>query len=353
MIGKNTTTVGLAGHRKSTSRWRRMRNAALIFAGTVGLLASSGAVAGAIIGGEKVEPSQYPYFVKVLAIRSDGAEQCGGTVIADATILTAAHCVDHGAAPSGITVYVFDQQPETAIGLTVHPLWDGDPSDGHDLAIVRLEPFATTGVTPVQVGAPWDPIVYSTGMPATMVGHGSTTPDGHSTVDLRALNTSIRSDSDMDDVFNRWWTPDYWTSNLMIGAGNSDHTACTGDSGGPLVVFRSTKWVLVGVASFVWPWPTNCSEAAGFAEIAGPQLAWIASEVPQIVPGWNGCISPTGYSGESISSYRTYSSPYAQSDGPYYWAISCVSYEPQPPTSTPPPPPPPPRCQHNPRCQEN
>ena len=98
----------------------------------------------------------------------------------------------------------------------------------------------------------------------------------------------------MDDVFNRWWTPDWWTYELMIGFGNSDHTICYGDSGGPLTVQQGATPVLVGVTSMTWDWATACAEAGGFAEVRGPQLAWIASEVPQIIPGWGACTSPTG-----------------------------------------------------------
>jgi hypothetical protein len=92
--------------------------------------------------------------------------------------------------------------------------------------------------------------------------------------------------------------------------------------------------------------------------VRGPQLAWIASEVPQIIPGWGACTSPTGYSGYPVTVYHTYQSVGDQTDGARYWRISCVSNDPPPPTSTPapsPPPPPvtPPLCRNNPRCVEN
>jgi len=343
------------GGRKSRSRWASLL---MIIAFSAGLLAASAGEAGAIIGGQVAYPSEYPYFVKIISTHPDGSQvQCGGTVIADSVVLTAAHCVDGGTPPTGATVYIWDVQPETSVAISVHPLWDGDPKDGHDLAIVRLAPYATAGVVPVQVGSPWDLSLYAAGTQATTVGHGRTTSDGTVTNDLNVLHASIRSDSDMDDVFNRWWTPDWWISALMIGFGNSDHTVCNGDSGGPLVVQPGATPVLVGVTSMAWSFLSSCTEAGGFAELRGPQLAWVASEVPQVVPGWGGCTSPTGNPGFSVTSYRDYQFAGGQSDGSRYWELSCYSNDPPPPTSTPapsPPPPPvtPPFCRNNPRCVE-
>ena len=340
--------------RQSRHRWWKPL---ALMAFSVGLLVANTGTASAIIGGQQVHPFDFPYFVKVVSTLPDGSQfDCGGTVIADSVVLTAAHCVDDGVQASGITVYVWDQQPEGAIGLTLHPLWDGDNGHGHDLAIIRLAPFATSGVVPVQVGSPWDTSVYDAGVQATSVGHGRTSNDGPGTNDLYALHASIRSDSDMDDVYNRWWTPDWWISELMIGFGNSDHTICFGDSGGPLTVASGTSTVLVGVVSMVFR--NDCNEAGGFAEVRGPQLAWIASQVPQIIPGWGACTSPTGNPGYPVTVYNTYQSVGDQTDGSRYWRIACVSNDPPPPTSTPAPPPPPPpatppQCRNNPRCVEN
>src|SRR5947209_801993 len=99
----------------------------------------------------------------------------------------------------------------------------------------------------------------------------------------------------------------------MIGAGDSQHTVCHGDSGGPLTVDRSQGTVQVGVASFG---RDDCDEAGGFAKLAGPQLAWIAANVPTAnigacalnhgrTPGrWTATYSPTGTGPQTEASYH-------------------------------------------------
>jgi hypothetical protein len=45
---------------------------------------------------------------------------------------------------------------------------------------------------------------------------------------------------------------------------------------------------------------------AGFAEIGGPQLAWIATRVPSVMDGWGPCVSPSGAPGHPAAAYGSY-----------------------------------------------
>ena len=151
--------------------------------------------------------------------------------------------------------------------------------------------------------------------------------------ELRAVDTIVRSDSDMDDLYNPWYWFDHWDETLMIGGGTTTQTVCFGDSGGSLLTDAdgSWHWVELGVASF-----TNtdrpCAEPGAFAELAGPQLAWLATQVPSIMDGWGPCHTATGAVGRTVTHYVPWALSYAQGhDGPYDWQIRCDSLTPAPP----------------------
>jgi hypothetical protein len=326
-----------------------------VVAGLAPSLAGGGS-AHAIIGGVGVSPSISPSFVKLTT-----PNLCGGTVIAPDTVLTAAHCVDEGVTAGSITAFVRDVSPRSATSITIHPLWNGDEVDGHDLAIVRLTPGSTVGVPNVQVGSPFNTSYYAPNTPATIVGHGATSPGGPTSAGLRAVDTVLRSDDYMDDVYNPWYWFDHWNEPFHIGAGSTSKTACNGDSGGPLFVDKdgTWNWIQVGVASFVETWPDNCGEPAGFSELSGAQLAWVAQQVPSIKPAWGTCYTPSGFPGQASARYVPWFLPAAGQDGNFYWEIACYGIPQQPPpTTTPPPPPPddppiPPMCRTTPwKCPD-
>ena len=138
---------------------------------------------------------------------------------------------------------------------------------------------------------------------------GSTPEDGY----FRVAGTALRSDAAMAGTFA-------WKDALMIGAGSSGQTTCFGDSGGPLVESRAGKVVQVGVTSFG---TQSCDQSAAFAELSGPQLAWIAINVTSIMDGWGTCTAPTGNAGVSEATYVAANTTGPQADGPYYWQIWC------------------------------
>jgi hypothetical protein len=251
-------------------------------------------------------------------------------------VVTAAHCVsDDVGDPSRVNVRVMGHATVAVSELHVHPLWNGDYLAGHDLALLRLPPGGTTGITPVQVGAPYDPGAYAPGTESTIMGYGRTGANDPVSVDLRAADTPLRSDGEMSDLADRWYWFGAWPSQLLIGAGSTGQTTCFGDSGGPLVVFRNAHPVQVGVFSTIFYGPTEdpCTRPAGFSELSGPHLAWVATLVSAVTAAWGTCTDSNGWIGQPAASYTTaYVFP-GQQDGPYYWGIGCVNTQP-PPTPT-------------------
>jgi V8-like Glu-specific endopeptidase len=280
--------------------------------------------ADAIIGGTRSDPAQYPYFVRV----DHSGGSCGGSVIDASWALTAAHCVANDAdEPQDVDVRIMRRNDPheydtwdvswEATAVILHPLWDGVQGHGHDLALIQLPYNALAPMPRVQVGAPWDPWAYAPGTVVTAMGYGRRAPDDYGSPGLLAVDTILRTDAYMAGIFGRWPAP------LLIGAGTTYQTVCFGDSGGPLVLTRNGQVVQVGVVSLGGG---DCNRAAGFAELAGPQLAWIASVVPSIMGRWGPCTSQYGTPGHPEATYGPTSSTGSQPDGPYHWRIWCWAW---------------------------
>ncbi|WP_204046484.1 S1 family peptidase, partial [Acrocarpospora phusangensis] len=231
-----------------------------------------------IVGGTEANWAHYPYMVRL----SSG---CTATLISRTAILTAQHCVTNPPA------YAYLSNGRT-VPVTVYstmPGYDGrHASIRYDLAVLSVNAADTVGVPIVQVGSPWRTQTYRPGVMSTIAGWGATAPDGSGSGVLRAADVPIISDDDMDDVYNPWWWFDGWIEHLMIGAGGSARAACFGDSGGPLMIWdpQYGRVVQVGVTS--WG-DANCSKPVAYMELAGPNLAWLASMVPSVQFGWGPC----------------------------------------------------------------
>src|SRR5262245_35510345 len=305
--------------------------------------------AGAIVGGNATSPDQYPYYVRLLIHKYEDlskSSECGGSVIDTGWILTAAHCITHDLERDAITIDVFihDTYRYDAIGLIIHPLWTGDVSDGHDLALVRVPSYATEAgggipeATKVRVGAPADPGSYADGVVATVVGHGFTQEGGSLTPELRDLHTPLHSDDYMDDIYNPWYWFSDWNAALMIGAGWTNQTACNGDSGGPLTVDRGGVTVQVGVVSFGpshwYNGVETCDQPAGYAELSGAQMAWVAATVPGVAARWGSCAASyrglLDWPGQWVATYVDTGNDAAgpDKDGTFRWTVSCVWSDP-------------------------
>jgi hypothetical protein len=304
---------------REMKRGRRWRLATAAIAGVAALAAifATARPAAAVVGGVTVSRDSYPYLVHLQA----SSEECHGAVISDSWILTAAHCfiASDVSDPGSVTVagatlsgsggdYVW--QP---VQIVLHPLWDGNQDHGHDLALMRVASGALAPLAPVQVGTPWDAGAYAAGLSATIMGDSTIDSiNGGGTVTVAQV--PLQSDSYMASLgFS-------WINALMIGAGSPQQTTCYGDSGGPLVVTRNSLPVEVGVVSFG---NKDCTNAAGFSELSGPQLAWVASSVPSITSGWGACTASDGNPGRTVVYYGPTNYAGTATDGPNYWSIAC------------------------------
>ena len=222
-----------------------------------------------IIGGTDVESiDEYPWSVSI-QIRDSGSwwQECGGAILTDRIVLTAAHCANNGYVPYravfGCTNITSDDCQVVYFGYEDFVLHEDYKEDGvrkeiGDIALIKLPDRANYTTQPGRaVGSVCLPkkVRDYEGEEVTAIGYGLThSPDEDkeeysdvlqkytaTVIDLPACRTTVRPSIDEFDLPSE--------IHLCTSRGRNDEGACNGDSGGPLMrKAKSGQMVVIGVA---------------------------------------------------------------------------------------------------------
>merc|ERR1719167_783346 len=211
-----------------------------------------------IVGGTETEINEYPWIARV----TDPTESlyCGGTLINDQWILTAAHCMfkdTAGTQPTAaseslivlgehdLTITTESKIPKKNVKVSQiinHPSYNADNSD-NDISLLKLaEKIDLNVYTPACLPKSTDNFE---GQKAWVYGWGTTSSGGQTSSKLLDVQVPVVSNAVCKAAM-----PNTITDAMLCAGGEANKDACQGDSGGPLTVEVNKKHVLIGDVSF-------------------------------------------------------------------------------------------------------
>lgn len=215
---------------------------------------------GQVIGGRAVPNEKYPFVAALLSESRGGSayqqQFCGGTLVDQNSILTAAHCVEGVRANSlrvtvGRTVLNRRQgMLRNVARIFVHPKYSGR-SHRNDVAILKLKSPGDK-VKPIRIPNTRQNRFEKSGSRATVSGWGNTIAQPISGSNranypyrMQEAQVPVRTDKFARSVYGVSYAP-----RLMVAAGKTGKDTCQGDSGGPMFKKASGAYYQIGVTSF-------------------------------------------------------------------------------------------------------
>ncbi|XP_061542581.1 coagulation factor IXa [Phycodurus eques] len=215
-----------------------------------------------IVGGDFVTPAEIPWQAALVDSKS-GAVFCGGSILREQWVITAAHCLAEALGPFYVRVgeYNIKVKEDTEQDIQVSqqhmfPLYNASVSlHDHDIALLHLQtPINfSTDVRPICIGPQaFTEALVKSASPATVSGWGRTRYLGLPSNTLKKVEVPFTSRTDCKFTSSARITP------AMFCAGYYDESkdACQGDSGGPHSNRRHNTWFLTGIVS----WGEECAK---------------------------------------------------------------------------------------------
>ncbi|XP_053667565.1 polyserase-2-like [Anopheles marshallii] len=247
-----------------------------------------------IVNGTEAKDGYWPWHVAIFHNKGLSFDYaCGGTILDQNTVLTAAHCVmtSNGLiARRRLVVQVGRHrislaskrvQEHEAFELIVHPEYNVNRIQ-HDIALIMLatDITYTDYIQPICLWNRGDDLNLIVGSWGTVIGFGRDETDETSDT-LREASIPVVNHITCIES-NRETFAFQLTSNMFCAGNRDGVSACNGDSGGGLFFNYNDVWFVRGVVSFTKPRQNtlfcDTKEYTAFTDVA-KYLSWIGQHI--------------------------------------------------------------------------
>ncbi|CAG9858892.1 unnamed protein product [Phyllotreta striolata] len=250
-----------------------------------------------IINGTDAELTEFPWMA-LLSSRQFGSNDfvCGGTIINERYVLTAAHCVidkdslvsvrlgeyDKNSPTDCYKDYCNDPHQDVSIEEVIsHPNFNEQTLE-NDVALLRVAPikFNQKNIRPICLPTEGEPDLINTRF-LTLSGWGITKAFGSTSSVMQKADILVVDIKECETLYRNFEQKTIDERVICAGGGQNSSYACGGDSGGPVQAEERhngvNRYVQLGIVSFGH---STCSIASTFTSVKF-FMKWILDNMRQ------------------------------------------------------------------------
>ncbi|XP_074854726.1 serine protease 27-like [Carettochelys insculpta] len=245
-----------------------------------------------IVGGQDAQSGAWPWQV---SIQYNGDHICGGSLLTEEWVVSAAHCFQTPQNPSSYSVSLGEFQLDvpsanaftTAVSqLEIHSSYNPNTFDS-DIALVRLQSplHYTAYILPICLPNSNDDAANGSLCWVTGWGNVQSNESLPAPRTLQEVQVLLMDPQTCNDLYSQN-IPGYSgsrpiNSNMWCaGEAQGGKDSCQGDSGGPLVCPQADAWLLTGIVS----WGIGCGlpYRPGVYTRVSAYSSWIQQHIPEV-----------------------------------------------------------------------